>query len=179
MPRPFAQSLNDFGRIVLPEFDLRPFTNLVLRIFQQIQQSRNGRASNVWPFIKRTLGTCDSVNAAMLVIAVRIAQVMLHMPDDWVLPVREINRSIRPDVDGHRPEIRIAGTDQWRINGFTLKSRALFTHLDAIDPLEADDIAIEEVVLILIREMAAGQHRRAGTRAGWPVPKLFHARMLA
>jgi len=48
----------------------------------------------------------------MVVVPIGITEVMLHVADDWILPVGEINRAIRPNVHRGWAKILIARTDE-------------------------------------------------------------------
>ncbi len=51
----------------------------------------------------------DPVHPAVDPVAAGIPQVVLHVADDRVLPVEEIDGPVRPNLDVGRPEIRVAG----------------------------------------------------------------------
>ena len=50
-------------------------------------------------------------------------------------------------------------------------------HLDQVDALEADDVAVEKITLKLRRELAAADQAGAGARARRAVPELLHVRV--
>jgi hypothetical protein len=123
----------------------------------------------------------DAVDPAVLVVAVRIAQVMLEMADEHLRPVHQIERAIRGDGDAGRAEIRgfgEVGGDQV-FEGFALDAGAFLGEPGAEDPLYADHVGIEELTLPIVGEMAAAED--AGARAGprGAVPKLLHAGVFA
>src|SRR3989442_84045 len=72
----------------------------------------------------------DAVDAAVLVTAIRIAQVMLQMTDKHLRPVHEVERAIRRDGDAARAEVRVSlvlvvakdSLDE-RINGLAFQPR--------------------------------------------------------
>ena len=109
---PFFHSGNDVRTVAFTQLDLRQLTRLVFRFLQQLQQRGNRRAVYPGSFRQRPPLIRDSINAAVVVVAIGIAQMMLHVADDRILPVRKINRAIWSHIDRHGTEIRIAGTDE-------------------------------------------------------------------
>jgi hypothetical protein len=47
-------------------------------------------------------------------VATRVAEVMLHVTDQRIVPIRKINRAIRPHPMIHRTERRVRGHDDRR-----------------------------------------------------------------
>ena len=164
-------------RVVLGKFNLGQLPRPVLGLLQQFEQRRNGFAVNLGLLQQRTALVSDAIDAPVLVITVGIAQVMLHVSDDRIVPVGEIDRAVGPQLDVDRPEVGI-GRGHDVLQRFPFDARAVFSDLDAINALETDDVQVEEIVLELFREMATAKHagRRARTRG--PVPELAHAGML-
>ena len=95
----------------------------------------------------------------MLVVAVRVAQVVLEVADEHLRPVHEIERAVRRDGDAAGAEVRVlrdVGLDQVR-HGLALQAGAFLGHLRAEDALDADDVGVEEFPLPVVREMAAAK----------------------
>ena len=98
-------------------------------------------------FTQREALVGHPVDAAMLVIAVRIAEVVLHVPDDRVLPVEEVDRPVRAR---RSPPVgrKFGSLDETRSSSESPRSpEPSVGHLHAIDPLEADHVAVQEVPL--------------------------------
>ena len=80
------------------------------------------------------------------VIAVRVAQVMLHVADDRVVPVEEINRAV--GRRHRRPMGRKFGIVAIRpaaVRSSRPTARALLAHLDAEDALEANTLQLRKL----------------------------------
>ena len=60
-------------------------------------------------FEERAAFVGHAINAAMSMIAIWIANVVLHVADDRIVPIEEIDRAIRRDIDCGGAEIRIIG----------------------------------------------------------------------
>ena len=94
------------------QFDLRARPHVVLRFLEQFEQlvqrlAVDPRRFEQWPAL-----TGYPVDAPVRVVAVRVANVVLHVPDELVGPIEKIDRAVRGDVHRHRAEVRIVGFDQ-------------------------------------------------------------------
>src|SRR5438093_1220697 len=78
----------------------------------------------------------DAVDAAVLAVAAGVAQVVLHVADDRVVPVQEVDRPVRPHADVGGPEVRVAGRHD-RLLLDADEARVLVLDLVAEDALEA------------------------------------------
>ena len=77
-------------------------------LLEQVEQRGDGLAMN---FLRLEQGTAivrDAINAPLHFVAVGVAQVVLHVADDRVMPIGEIDRAIGTDADRGRAEVRIA-----------------------------------------------------------------------
>src|SRR2546421_410510 len=54
----------------------------------------------------------EPIDAAVIHLAVRVAQMMLQMPDQRLVPIHEIERPVRRDRDARGAEVRIVGGDE-------------------------------------------------------------------
>ena len=99
----------------------------------------------------------------MGVVAVRVAERVLHVADQRIEPVDDVKRSIRPELEGDRPEIGV-GRLQERLDRRARESRAVF--LDAIpqNALEADVVVQKVVALGVVGEMTAVDQLAAARR---------------
>ena len=88
---------------------------------------------------------------------------MLHVTDDRLMPVGEVNRAVRARANANRAEVRIGGRNQI-FERLTLQARAVFSNLDAEHALEGNHVEVQEVALELLGEVATGQD--TGARAG-------------
>src|SRR5215831_4688416 len=170
---PFVESRLHFPEVVFGEFDFRPFTHLVFGCFEQIEQGRNRLPIDFRGLRQFPAFISHAVNPAMGVIAIWITEMMLHMADDRVLPVAEINRAVRPNIHRYRAEVRIARTDE-RFERLAPQAGAVLADFDAVDSLEPDDVGVEKISLELFREKAAGEDGRAGARTGRASPEFLH-----
>ena len=107
-------------------------------------------------------GLRDAIDAAMHAVAVRIPQVVLHVADDRVVPVGEVDA---PSGPISRSAGRKFGSDEKTIGSTSVRAeaRAFVEHLVLQDSLEADDVGDQQIPLQLVGEMAAGQELDPGT----------------
>src|SRR5688572_243549 len=101
---------------------------------------------------------------------------MLHMADDWIVPIREIKRSIRPGADGNRTKIRILPFDDM-FKRFASQSRAILSDLHVVNTEKGNDIQVQKIALEFVRKMSACQNTCRWTRTRWSLPELLHAGM--
>src|SRR5262245_4965060 len=99
----------------------------------------------------------------MRMVPVRVAQMMLHVADDGILPVAKINCAVGPDVDRHWAKIRVTGANQVLLP-LAFETRAVLAHLHAINPLKPNHIAVEKIPLELRRKVPAAKQGRTGAR---------------
>src|SRR5438045_3143582 len=96
---------NNVWSVVFAEFYFGEFTHLIFRFFQQLKQSGDRLAIDPGRLHEGAALVCNSVDPAMDMIAVGITEMVLHVADDWVLPVGYINRAIGTNVDGGWTEV--------------------------------------------------------------------------
>src|SRR5262249_51822846 len=106
----------------------------------------------------------NTIYAAVVAVAVRIAKIVLHVANDWVLPIEEIDGAVRPKLDVRWPKVRVAGI-QDRLEFRAREAGALVFDLVAQDALRGKDhIADQQIALEFIGEVPAGQDFDAGAR---------------
>ena len=102
---------DDFLRIAAAQFDLRAIPDAILGLLQQVEQPRNRRARNHCRLEERTARVRHPVDATVVVVAGRVPEVVLHVADDGVVPVREVQRAIGSDLRVNRPEVLVGGRE--------------------------------------------------------------------
>ena len=99
---------HDLVGITSAELDACAIANVVLRFLKEVEESLDRLFGDLDRLEQRPGGIGDAVDAAMALIPARIAQVVLHVADDRVLPIEEVDGAVRADLDGVGPEIRVA-----------------------------------------------------------------------
>ena len=96
-----------------------------------------------------------AVNTAVFVIAVRVTDVVLHVADQRVVPIGDVQGAVSADLDIRRTEVGISrNDDRLDLDGGNVGAVILYLVLQ--DALEADDIANQEVAVIAFGKVAAG-----------------------
>src|SRR5438128_15462 len=108
---PLVSRRDNLVRLARAKLDARPIADVVFRLLEQVEESLDRFAGNLDGLEQRPAGISDAVDAAMGLIPTRIAQVMLHVADDGVLPIEEIHGAVRADLDSVRTEIWIGGVN--------------------------------------------------------------------
>ena len=120
----------------------------------------------------------DAPHAAAGDVAAGIPQRVLHVPDERVEPVDDVERAVGPELHADRAEVRVRGLEQW-LDLQADEARALFHRAVLLDALEADDVVVEEVALRGLGEVAAADELAAARRAHAGERPLAHRPLLA
>jgi hypothetical protein len=95
----------------------------------------------------------DAVDAAVLVVAVRVAEVVLEVADDGLGPIAEVDGAVRAVADADGAEgFGVALDEIGETSAFD--AGVLVFEFGAVDALEADDIEVEEIALPIVGEVA-------------------------
>ena len=98
----------------------------------------------------------------MQMVTIWVANIMLHVADDCVLPIRHIQRSVRADNSVSRAKISIFTVKQLNtgcppnIAKFAIASISLAVKNVLLNSQKTDAITNQEVVLHLIGKMLRG-----------------------
>src|SRR6476646_6565813 len=105
--KPLLQGGDDVLAVAAAQLDLGAVTNPVVRFAKQIEQLGNGLAGYGLDPARRGTFVRNPVNAPMDVVAAWVTQVMLQVPDNWILPFQEVNRVIRSNLEIDGTEIGV------------------------------------------------------------------------
>src|SRR5262245_50074515 len=94
-------------RISGAKFGASPIPNTVFRLLEHIEQLRDRLAGNRSRLEKRLALIGDAINAPVGAVAVWIADGMLQVTDNGVVPVDEPDRAVGAGLDVGRAEVRI------------------------------------------------------------------------
>jgi hypothetical protein len=81
---PRLQCRHHLGGVVLVQLDLRQLAREVLRLLEQIEQRRDGLAVDLRRVHERPAFVRDPIQPAVIVVAIGVADVVLHVADDRV-----------------------------------------------------------------------------------------------
>src|SRR5262245_56757215 len=105
----------------------------------------------------------NTPDATSHVIAVRIANRVLHVADERVVPVGQIQRPVGTKLNIDGPKARIARREQ-RIDRIGGKARTFVLYLVLQHALKSDAVVEQIVALGLRREVAAADQLAAAGR---------------
>ena len=145
----------------------------VFGLLEVREQFGDGGAGDLGGLDQRPPGVGDAVDAAVLMVAVRVARVVLHVPDQRVVPIEEVERTIGRELQVHRAEVAVGGTEQVAI-GLAHEACAVVALRPEADAQEADRIARHEVALVRVGEVARRHELPARARAGALGDELLH-----
>src|SRR5439155_3002676 len=155
-----------------------PVADVVFRLLEQVEEALDRLAGDLDRLEQRPAGIRDAVDAPMSLVPTWIAQMMLHVSDDGILPIEEIHGAVRADLDRVRAEIRVGGIND-RLQFSAAVARALFADLVLENALEADHVGDEIVALEIVGKMSAAQNGGARRGARPLVKDRLHFRVLA
>ena len=167
---------DDFRGVVFAELDLGEVADLVFAALEQFEQRGDRLAVDLGlPREWAALGG-DAVDAAVLVVAVCVAEMALEVADERVVPVHDVERAIGTGGGIDRAEIKILRLEDVGL-ARALDAGAVGLEVDAVDALKADAVRVEIVAPIFVGEMPARENRAAGAGTRGAVPDGFQLRM--
>ena len=82
-------------------------TNAVHRVLQIFQQSFDWLACNFYRLLERTILDGKTHDSTMIMVTVRVADIVLHVADDHVVPVGYVERSVFTNDRITRTEVSV------------------------------------------------------------------------
>ena len=124
-----------------------------------IQQIRRLGADEIRALHERPALGRDAPDAAVNVVAARVAEIDLAVLDDRVVPVGNVDRPVRAHLDVDRPEGRVVRLDD--IGHFTRGERAaVVAELEPADAVAAEVVG-DAVALPVVGKMSAADDLEA------------------
>ena len=162
---------------MLGKFHPGAVTHAVDRVLEQVEQCLDRLAVHADFFGKLASLVGHAKDAAVGLIAVWVTNVVLHVADDDVLPVGDIERSVAADLEVGRSEVAVAGDEQ--ILGLSAPDVALVIifHRVLLDAKEANGVADEKVTVVFLWEMIAGKDATGTDRADGFLEQLLHLKV--
>src|SRR5947209_4702733 len=82
-----------------PQFDASPIANPVFGLLEQIEEFGDRLIGDFGRSKQLALRIGNAIDPAMLAATARVAEVVLHVADDGVVPVEEVDCAIGADFD--------------------------------------------------------------------------------
>ena len=166
-----------FARGVAAEFATGAVAGAVFGLLEVLEEFGDGSAGDLRGLHQRTLRVGDAVDAAMLAVAVGIACVVLHVADERIMPVDEVERAVRGELEVHRAEVAVGRGEEVAV-GLAGEAGAVVGLLAEADAEEADGVADHEVALLRFREVTRRDEFGARRRTGALRDELFDLDLL-
>ena len=80
------------------QFNLRAVPYAVFRLLEQFKQPIDRLPRDLCRLEQRPSGIRHPVHASVRVVARRVAQVVLHVTDERVVPIKKVQRPVRSDL---------------------------------------------------------------------------------
>ena len=95
--------------VAAAQFDLGSVANARFGVFQQVEQLFDWFTGDFGWLRQRPALIGNAIYAAVDPVAARIAEVVLHVADDGIVPIRKVESAVRPDFQVGRTKAWIAG----------------------------------------------------------------------
>ncbi len=155
---------DDLARVPRTQLDLRAGADPVLGTLEQLQQGLDRSAGDLRRRREGAPLAGHPIDPPVSPVAARVAEVVLHVADDRVLPIEKIDRAVGPGLDVRRPEVHDQSTSQHRLDLGAGEARALVVDPVAEDALDSRCTQGDEQISL---ELLRGN---AGSRLGPPRP---------
>ncbi|MEQ1771921.1 MAG: hypothetical protein ABL879_19015, partial [Devosia sp.] len=109
---PAPEFAGDGVRFASAQFEARLVASPILRAPEKIHQSRNGRTGDLRARHERPALGRDPPNPPAVIIAPGIAEIVLRVIDDRIIPIGDVDRTVGTDLDVNGPEIRVLRFDE-------------------------------------------------------------------
>ena len=160
-PKPALETGGDFIGLTAAELETGPRAGAIFGQREVGEERVDRCAGDDWRLHERTSGIGDAIDASVDVVAHRVAGAVLHMADEGVMPVGDVERTIRRELHGDRPEIAVGRLQEVLTEG-QAEAGAILAHGVLLGTEEADGVVDQDVALDVIREMAAADELEAG-----------------
>ena len=197
---PFLRGGDDFGGGAFAELDAGAMTHAIGGMLEVFEQRGDGLTVDGDGFLQFAAFGGHAVDAAVFVVAIWVAYVVLHVADDDVVPVGDVERAIFAEDGIAGAEILVAAHEQ--AAGFVLGDSAVGLRdlhgefrtgrfapdagffrvtgqVVVLDAEEADDVADEEVALHVLGEVRAADDFARGDGAHFLLEQLIHFEAVA
>ena len=104
---PLGDGSNHIGGWPAREFDPGPCPDAIIGFQQSIEKFFNRLTSNRCRLDQFPAFMTNPIDTSMDAVTIGVTQVMLHVPDDGILPVSEIDRTIGCRFNVRRTEVGI------------------------------------------------------------------------
>src|SRR5262245_30994260 len=100
---PCVDGVDHFAGWSRAQFGSRVVASAVFWLFEQVEDFAGRLASDGSWFQQWPAVVCHAVDTAMFTVAIWIAQIVLHVADDWIVPISEVDGTVGADFDVRRP----------------------------------------------------------------------------
>src|SRR5690606_1634613 len=139
-----------------PQFPPRSVPTSEFREFEVIQKNRNGGSIDFRRLDQRPARIGYPGNPAVYMIPQWVPRVVLHMSDQYIVPIPKIQRSIRCKFHIYRTEVFVTYTPDEILAVVAMISGSFIQHSVLFHTQESNGVVDQEVSLNLIRKMPAG-----------------------
>ena len=155
-------------------------------MFKIFKELSHGSTINFDRLLKWLLRIHQTIDSTVHLITIWVAHVVLHVPDDHIMPVGNVKRSILAENGVSRTEITIATTNKfssWSSPDFArlilLFFKAVAMKIILLDTQITNSVTENEILLHLIWEVCARNNRVSGYRTNFLIHQRKHFEAIA
>ena len=157
---PFLNRGQHLVRWMASQFATGAVTKAVFVLLQILQQLLDGSASHFGSLDERTRRIGNAIDTAVIVVAIRVAGAVLHMADERIVPIDQIQGTVGREFQVDGTEIRI-GRLNYVLLQLARKACAILHHAVMLGAEKANRIVDKEVALGVFGKMARRNEFRA------------------
>jgi hypothetical protein len=157
---PFGDGWEDLVERAAAEFPAAAVAGAVFREFEVIEESGDGSAFDLSWLEERAGRVGDAVDAAVDVVAEGVAGIVLHVTDEDIVPVDDVERAVWGEFEVDGAEVAVVGLEEV-VAEFGFPAGAFVIDGVLFDAEEADGVAEEDVALNFVREVGGGDEFEA------------------
>ena len=179
---------DDFFGVAAAEFDVGALANAIDGMFEIFEERGNGESGDGYGFLEGAIFVDEAIDASVGVVAVGVTDIVLHVTDDEVLPIGDVEGAIGTEDGVGGAEIFVIAFEEivgWgapdlaKAEGFVAIGEAFAVELVVFDAEVADGIEDEEILLELFGEVFAGDDGVCGDWADLHFQELLHFEAIA
>ncbi len=150
---PVGRGGDDVGGGAFGQFPPHSIPRAIFRFAQQFEQRVERRAGDLGRRQQRAVLVDDAPDATVRMVSVRLAQIVLQVADQRIVPVDDVQRTVGTELQIHGPKVPVVARRP-AVRSPGAQARAVFAKLVLQHHQVADHVVLEKVALGFRREVA-------------------------
>ena len=175
--QPLLERGNHLGGRAGPQFGPGPISRAILIDLERVEHRLGRLAGDLRRHDERPALRLHPPDPPVEVVTIWVAQRMLHVADERVVPVDHVEAAVGPKLEIDGAEVGVVRLEQ-RVDRIGREPRAIVPHLVLQDALEADAVVEQVVALGIVGKLAAADELTARGRPPLHLQELFQTAVL-